>query len=147
LQALKQVLPVLRPQNVWQNLHQFKSPLIYVLLVAAVVTFFLQEYIDMAVILAVVILNAVIGFIQEVKAEQGVRSLKKMVQAKARALRDRHEKEIPGSQLVPGDVVYLAAGMRVPADLRLIYELDLRVDESMLTGESLPLRSGQGSSR
>ncbi len=119
-------------------IHQFKSPLIYVLLVAAVVTFFLQEYIDMAVILAVVILNAVIGFIQEVKAEQGVRSLKKMVQAKARALRDRHEKEIPGSQLVPGDVVYLAAGMRVPADLRLIHELDLRVDESMLTGESLP---------
>ena len=119
-------------------IHQFKSPLIYVLLVAAVVTFFLHEYIDMAVILAVVILNAIIGFIQEVKAEQGVRSLKKMVQAKARALRDRREKEIPGSQLVPGDVVYLAAGMRVPADLRLIHELDLRIDESMLTGESLP---------
>ncbi len=119
-------------------LHQFKSPLIYVLLAAGVVTFFLHEYIDMAVILAVVMLNAVIGFIQEVKAEQGIRSLKKMVQAKARALRDRHEKEIPGSQLVPGDVVYLAAGMRVPADLRLIHELDLRVDESMLTGESLP---------
>ena len=119
-------------------LHQFKSPLIYVLLVAAVVTFFLHEYIDMAVIMAVVILNAVIGFIQEVKAEQGVRSLKKMVQAKARALRDRREKELPGSQLVPGDVVYLSAGMRVPADLRLIHVLDLRVDESMLTGESLP---------
>ena len=119
-------------------LHQFKSPLIYVLLAAAVVTFFLHEYIDMAVILAVVILNGVIGFIQEVKAEQGVRSLKKMVQAKARVLRDRREKEIPGSQLVPGDIVYLAAGMRVPADLRLIHVLDLRVDESMLTGESLP---------
>ena len=119
-------------------LHQFQSPLIYVLLAAAVVTFFLQEYIDMAVILAVVILNAVIGFIQEIKAEQGVRSLKKMVQIKARALRDRHEKELPASQLVPGDVVYLAAGMRVPADLRLIHVLDLRVDESMLTGESLP---------
>ena len=119
-------------------LHQFKSPLIYVLLVAAVVTFFLHEYIDMAVIMAVVILNAVIGFIQEVKAEQGVRSLKKMVQAKARALRDRHEKELPGSELVPGDVVYLSAGMRVPADLRLFHVLDLRVDESMLTGESLP---------
>ena len=119
-------------------LHQFKSPLIYVLMVAAVVTFFLHEYIDMAVILAVVILNGVIGFIQEVKAEQGVRSLKKMVQAKARVLRDRREKELPGSQLVPGDVVYLAAGMRVPADLRLFHELDLRVDESMLTGESLP---------
>ena len=119
-------------------LHQFKSPLIYVLLVASIVTFFLHEYIDMAVILAVVILNAVIGFIQEVKAEQGVRSLKKMVQVKARALRDRREKELPASQLVPGDVVYLAAGMRVPADLRLIHQLDLRVDESMLTGESLP---------
>src|SRR5210317_766746 len=102
-------------------IHQFKSPLIYVLLVAAVVTFFLHEYIDMAVILAVVILNAIIGFIQEVKAEQGVRSLKKMVQAKARVLRDRREKEIPGSHLVPGDVIYLAAGMRVPADLRMIY--------------------------
>jgi Ca2+-transporting ATPase len=119
-------------------LHQFKSPLIYVLLVAAVVTFFLHEYIDMSVILAVVILNAVIGFIQEVKAEQGVRSLKKMVQAKARVLRDRREREIPGSELVPGDIVYLAAGMRVPADLRLSHVLDLRVDESMLTGESLP---------
>ncbi len=119
-------------------LHQFKSPLIYVLLVAAAVTFFLHEYIDMAVILSVVILNAVIGFIQEVKAEQGVRSLKKMVQAKARVLRDRREKEISGSQLVPGDVVLLAAGMRVPADLRLTHELDLRVDESMLTGESVP---------
>jgi Ca2+-transporting ATPase len=118
-------------------LHQFKSPLIYVLLVAAVVTFFLHEYIDMSVILAVVILNAVIGFIQEVKAEQGVRSLKKMVQAKARVLRDRREREIPGSELVPGDIVYLAAGMRVPADLRLTHVLDLRVDESMLTGESL----------
>ena len=119
-------------------LHQFKSPLIYVLLIAAVVTFFLHEYIDMSVILAVVMLNAVIGFIQEVRAEQGVRSLKKMVQAKARVLRDRRERELPGSQLVPGDIVYLAPGMRVPADLRLVHVLDLRVDESMLTGESLP---------
>ncbi len=119
-------------------LHQFKSPLIYVLLAAAVATFFLAEYIDMSVILAVVILNAVIGFIQEVKAEQGIRSLKKMVQAKARVLRDRRERELPSSDLVPGDVVYLAAGMRVPADLRLFHDLDLRIDESMLTGESLP---------
>ncbi|MFC1826320.1 cation-translocating P-type ATPase [Thermodesulfobacteriota bacterium] len=119
-------------------LHQFKSPLIYILLAAATVTFFLHEYIDMSVILAVVFLNGVIGFIQEVKAEEGIRSLKKMVQAKARVIRDRREKELPSSELVPGDVVFLAAGMRVPADLRLIYELDLRVDESMLTGESLP---------
>jgi Ca2+-transporting ATPase len=119
-------------------LHQFKSPLIYVLLFAAIVTFFLHEFIDMSVILAVVVLNGVIGFIQEVKAEQGIRSLKKMVQAKARVLRDGHEIELPSTELVPGDVVLLAAGMRVPADLRLIHVLDLRVDESMLTGESLP---------
>jgi Ca2+-transporting ATPase len=119
-------------------LHLLKSPLIYVLLAAAVVTFFLHEYIDMSVILAVVVLNGVIGFIQEVKAEKGIRSLKKMVKAKARVLRNRHEKELPSSELVPGDIVYLAAGMRVPADLRLIYVLDLRIDESMLTGESLP---------
>ena len=72
-------------------LHQFKSPLIYVLLFAAIVTFFLHEFIDMSVILAVVVLNGVIGFIQELKAEQGIRSLKKMVQAKARVLRDGHE--------------------------------------------------------
>lgn len=119
-------------------LHQFKSPLIYVLLAAASVTFFLHEYIDMAVILAVVVLNAVIGFVQEIKAEQGIRSLKKMVQVKARVLRDRREKEVPASQLVPGDVVYLAAGMRVPADLRLFNIIDLRIDEAILTGESLP---------
>jgi Ca2+-transporting ATPase len=118
--------------------HQFKSPLIFVLIVAAIVTFFLREFIDMGVILAVIILNAVIGFFQEYKAEQGVRSLKKMVQAKARVFRDGREMEIPSSELVPGDVVYLAAGMRVPADIRLFYVLDLRVSESMLTGESLP---------
>ena len=118
--------------------HQFKSPLIYVLIVAAIVTFFLREFIDMGVILAVIILNAVIGFTQEIKAEQGVRSLKKMIQAKARVFRDGREREVPSSELVPGDVVYLAAGMRVPADIRLIYVLDLRISESMLTGESLP---------
>ncbi len=118
--------------------HQFKSPLIYVLIAAATATFFLREFIDMGVILAVIFLNAVIGFVQEYKAEQGVRSLKKMVQAKARVYRDQREREIPSSELVPGDVVYLAAGMRVPADVRLMHVLDLRIDESMLTGESLP---------
>ena len=118
--------------------HQFKSPLIYVLIAAALATFFLREFIDMWVILAVIVLNAVIGFTQEYKAEQGVRSLKKMVQAKARVYRDQREREIPSSELVPGDVVYLAAGMRVPADVRLMQVLDLRIDESLLTGESLP---------
>jgi Ca2+-transporting ATPase len=135
----RNVLAAEKKINVFAILvHQFKSPLIYVLIVAAIVTFFLREFIDMGVILAVIILNAVIGLIQEYKAEQGVRSLKKMVQAKARVFRDGREREIPSSELVPGDVVYLAAGMRVPADVRLFHVLDLRVSESMLTGESLP---------
>jgi len=80
--------------------HQFKSPLIYILLVAAVVTAFLKEYTDTSVIMAVVTLNAIIGYIQEYKAEQGVRALKKMLIPKARVLRNGKEKEINSEQLV-----------------------------------------------
>ncbi|MDD3295304.1 MAG: HAD-IC family P-type ATPase [Geobacteraceae bacterium] len=120
-------------------LHQFTSPLIYILLVAAVVTLLLHEYIDAGVIIAVVLLNAVVGYLQEFKAEESVRSLKRLLVAKARVLRDGREKEIPGTDLVPGDVVLLASGARVPADLRLLHVNELRVDEAMLTGESLPV--------
>jgi Ca2+-transporting ATPase len=119
-------------------LHQFKSPLIYILLIAAIVTTFLQEYKDTGVIAAVVLLNALIGYIQEVKAEKQVRALKKMVVAKARVLRDGKEVEINGEEVVPGDIVLLASGGRMPADVRLIKTIELRVDESMLTGESIP---------
>jgi P-type Ca2+ transporter type 2C len=119
-------------------LHQFKSPLIYILLIAAVVTFFLQEYKDTGVIGAVLLLNAIIGFIQEYKAEKQVQALKKMVVAKARVLRDGKEVEINGQEVVPGDIVLLASGGRVPADLRLMRTIELKADESMLTGESLP---------
>jgi magnesium-transporting ATPase (P-type) len=119
-------------------LHQFKSPLIYILLIAAVVTAFLQEYKDTGVIAAVLLLNALIGYIQEVKAEKHVRALKKMVVAKARVIRDGKEVEINGEEVVPGDLALLASGGRVPADVRLIKTIELRVDESMLTGESIP---------
>ena len=119
-------------------LHQFTSPLIYILLIAAVVTAFLQEYKDTGVIVAIVLLNAVIGYIQEYKAEKNVRALKSMVVARARVLRDGKELEINGEDLVPGDIVFLASGSRVPADLRLIKTIELRADESMLTGESIP---------
>jgi len=119
-------------------LHQFKSPLIYILLIAALVTLLLQEYIDSGVILAVVLLNAVIGYLQEFKAEESVRALKNLLVAKARVIRDGHEQEIPGTDLVPGDIVLLASGTRVPADLRLLHDIELRIDEAMLTGESLP---------
>ncbi len=119
-------------------IHQFKSPLIYILFIAGLVTLLLQEYIDSSVIFAVVIVNAVIGFIQEFKAEESLRSLRKMVVPKARVIRDGKEKEINSEELVPGDIVVLSSGAKVPADLRLFHKLELRVEEAMLTGESVP---------
>jgi magnesium-transporting ATPase (P-type) len=118
--------------------HQFTSPLIYILFIAAVVTGLLREYIDTGVILAVILLNAIIGYIQEFKAERSVRALKKMVVPKARVVRDGDEREISSVELVPGDIVLLASGAKVPADLRLFKGLELRIDESILTGESIP---------
>lgn len=119
-------------------LRQFASPLIYILLVAAVVTFFLEEYKDTIVIAAVLTLNAVVGFIQEYKAEESVMALRKMVVPRARAIRDGHEREVNSDELVPGDLVVLASGAKVPADIRIVSSLELKIDESMLTGESLP---------
>lgn len=119
-------------------LHQFTSPLIYLLLIAGVVTTLLNEYIDSGVILAIVILNAIIGFTQEYKAETSVKALVKMVVPKAKVIRNGREKEIRSEELVPGDIVLLASGTKVPADLRLIHTIELKADEAMLTGESLP---------
>ena len=120
-------------------LHQFTSPLIYILMVAAVVTAFLGEYIDTGVIVAVLILNAVIGYFQEYKAETSVRALKSMVVPRARAVREGKEKEIPSEDLVPGDIVLLASGGKVPADLRLFKTTELKIEEAALTGESVPV--------
>ncbi|MEW6426898.1 MAG: HAD-IC family P-type ATPase [Thermodesulfobacteriota bacterium] len=120
-------------------LHQFTSPLIYILLIAAAVTLMIGEHIDTGIILAVVLLNAVIGYLQEFKAESSVRALKRLLVARARVIRAGREKEIPAEDLVPGDIVLLASGGRVPADLRLLRANELRIDEAMLTGESLPV--------
>jgi len=119
--------------------HQFTSPLIYILLIAGIVTLFLHEYIDSGVIFAVVVLNAVIGFTQEYKAEQSVRALKRMVVPKAKVLREGREREIASEELVPGDIVLLVSGVRVPADLRLFKTVELKIEEAMLTGESVPV--------
>jgi P-type Ca2+ transporter type 2C len=133
-------LPEVKGINPWKILlHQFTSPLIYILLVAAVVTAFLGEYIDTAVIAAILILNAAIGFVQEFKAEKSVRALDRMVVARARVMRDGAEKEVLSETLVPGDIVLLWSGMKVPADLRLFRTTELRVEEAALTGESVPV--------
>jgi Ca2+-transporting ATPase len=118
---------------------QFKSPLIYILLVAAVVTVVVGEYIDAGVIGAVLLLNAVIGFTQERRAETAVRELGQLVSPRAKIIRDGHEREVDSRELVPGDLVLLESGARVPADLRLISTTTLSVDESLLTGESVPV--------
>ena len=115
---------------------QFRSPLIFILLVAFVVTLLLGEFVDAAVIATVLVLNAVIGFTQERKAEGAVRSLMQLVVPRARVLRDGHDHEIDSRELVPGDMVLLESGMRIPADLRLVSVNALQVDESLLTGES-----------
>lgn len=120
-------------------LHQFMSPLIYILIVAAIVTALLGEYIDTGVIVAVVILNAIVGYFQEYKAETSVRALKNMVVSRARVLREGREREIPSEEIVPGDIVFLASGAKVPADLRLFDVNELRVEEAALTGESVPV--------
>ncbi len=119
-------------------LHQFTSPLIYIILIAAVITAFYKDFVDAAVIMVAVVLNAIIGYVQENKAEESVRALKRLVVPRGRVLRGGREREIESEQLVPGDIVLLASGAKVPADLRLFQVTELRIEEAMITGESLP---------
>lgn len=118
---------------------QFRSPLIFILLLAMVVTLLLAEYLDAVVIGVVLLLNAVIGFVQERKAEGAVRALMQLVVPVARVVRDGHDQEIDSRELVVGDIVLLESGARIPADLRLASTAALRIDESLLTGESVPV--------
>ncbi len=115
---------------------QFHSPLIYVLLAAATTTLVLGEYIDASVILGVVLVNALVGFIQESKALAALEGLRSMTHGQARVVRGGLGHTISSDGLVPGDLVALEAGEKVPADLRLVEATELRVDESALTGES-----------
>ncbi|MCO5168284.1 MAG: HAD-IC family P-type ATPase [Planctomycetes bacterium] len=120
-------------------LHQVQDPLIYILLAAAAVKLILRAYTDMGVILAVVAVNTIIGFVQELRARAAIRGLARLSAPVAHAVRAGRPKEVPGRDLVPGDVVLLASGDRVPADVRLVEARDLEVDESALTGESAPV--------
>jgi len=122
----------------------FHDVLIYVLLAASVITAIMREWLDSGVIFGVVIINAVIGFIQESKAEQALSSLKKMLSRHTTVIRDGARINIPADQLVPGDAVLLTAGDQVPADLRFIKTRNLQVNEAALTGESLPVIKSTG---
>ncbi len=120
-------------------LYQFHNILIYVLLGSAVITMMLDHVIDTLVILAVVIANAILGFIQEGKAEKAMEALRQMLAPQAAVLRDRERHTVAGGNLVPGDIVLLEAGDKVPADLRLLSTHGVQMQEAILTGESLPV--------
>jgi Ca2+-transporting ATPase len=117
---------------------QLRDALIYVLLGAAVITLFMGEYIDTVIILLVIFVNAVLGVAQEVKAGKAIEALQKMAAPKALVKRDGMVKEIDSEKVVPGDILILDAGRFVAADLRLIESVNLKIDESALTGESVP---------
>ncbi|OAI17572.1 cation-transporting P-type ATPase [Methylomonas koyamae] len=120
-------------------IEQFHQPLVYILLVAAAVTAFLQEWVDSSVIFGVVLVNAIIGFIQEANALKAIDALSRMLTITSTVLRDGQRRAISADELVPGDVVLLQSGDKVPADLRLLQIRELQIDESALTGESVPV--------
>lgn len=117
---------------------QLKDMLIYVLLAAAAITIFIGEYSDAIIILLVVVLNALIGVTQEYKAEKAIEALQKMTNPKSLVRRDSEVLEINSEEVVPGDIVILDTGRYIPADIRLIESANLQIEESALTGESVP---------
>lgn len=125
--------------TLWRILLQFHDLLIYVLLAAAALAAAIGHAVDAAVVLAVVIINAVIGFIQEGRAERALEAIQSMIDPRASVIRDGHRRVVPAEDIVPGDIVLLEPGDRVPADLRLTKTRNLRIDEAALTGESVPI--------
>jgi len=118
---------------------QFHNVLIYVLLAAAGVTALLGHWVDTGVIVGVVVINAIVGFIQEGKAERALEAIRRMLSLRSLVLRDGRSVTVPAEEIVPGDVVQVQSGDRVPADLRLVRVKNLRIDEASLTGESMPV--------
>ena len=132
-------LPIVKPLHPFLRfLGHFHDVLIYILFVCAFVTLALGHYVDTAVILVVALVNAAIGYFQENKAEKALNDIRKLLSLRAAVIRDGARAEVEASELTLGDVVYLAPGDKVPADMRLFRAENLRVEESALTGESLP---------
>jgi magnesium-transporting ATPase (P-type) len=133
----KNKLPERKSRSWWMSLlSHFHNVLIYILLAAAIITALMDHWIDTWVILAVVVINAVIGYIQEGKAERALEGIRKMLSLEAIVIRDGKKTSVDAEDLVPGDITLLKSGDKVPADIRLIEVKDLRVEESPLTGES-----------
>ncbi|MBI4919460.1 calcium-translocating P-type ATPase, SERCA-type [archaeon] len=120
-------------------LAQFNSSVIWVLLTAMIITFFLKHFIDLGVIGVVVIINSIFGFWQEYKAEEAINALKKLISSKATVLRNGKEQQINAEDLVPGDIIYVSTGDKVPADARLFESVNLKAQQAALTGESFPV--------
>ncbi|MCM8774825.1 MAG: HAD-IC family P-type ATPase, partial [Candidatus Omnitrophica bacterium] len=118
---------------------QFHQPLVYILLLAALITLLLKEWVDSSVIFGVVLINSIVGFLQESKAIHALAALVRTMTTQTTVLRDGMEKNIPSAELVPGDIVMIASGDKIPADMRVLKVRDLQVNESALTGESLPI--------
>lgn len=134
------VLPLIRRHGpLIRFLLQCHHPLIYILLAATIMMALLGEWVDASVIFGVVLVNAIVGFIQESRAERALEALMSMVQTEATVVREGEKRQISSSDVVPGDVVVVQSGDKVPADLRLISIRELQIDESALTGESLPV--------
>src|SRR5450759_1203760 len=122
----------------WSRLlQQLNDFLVIVLIVASLVSLVLRDYIEAGAILAIVVLNALLGVIQEARAEEALAALRKMTAPEARAIRGGHQVNVPARELVPGDVVLLEAGNFVPADLRLIEAVNLKIEEASLTWEAM----------
>lgn len=134
------VLPSIRRHGpLIRFLLQFHHPLIYILLAATIITAILGEWVDASVIFGVVLVNAIVGFMQESRAERALEALMLMIKTEATVLREGEKHQIDSSEVVPGDIVFVQSGDKVPADLRLISIRELQVDESALTGESVPV--------
>jgi Ca2+-transporting ATPase len=125
-------------------LGQFKDVFVIMLLVATVISFLIGETVDAVTIAVIVILNSVVGFIQEYRSEKAMAAMQKLTAPKAHVLRDGTEAVIPAREIVPGEIVLLEAGDRVPADGRLLEVVDLKADEAVLTGESTSVNKGLG---
>ncbi|HLF55108.1 MAG TPA: calcium-translocating P-type ATPase, SERCA-type [Candidatus Nanoarchaeia archaeon] len=140
IHGYNKIREVERVSPFWIFLGQFKSPIVWILLGAMVISLLVREFIDFYVIGAIVVLNSILGFVQEFRAERAIEALKKMISLKATVLRDGQEREIDAEELVPGDILLLDTGDKIPADARLLEAVNIQTQEAALTGESLPVK-------